>query len=1297
MKEINGNLCLFTSRFIKPGEEILYDYGVKNLPWEKKTCKTQVGIERKGDPGLFINFEEKEIKDRRISTEDKQSENYGLEALEAAYKTQHTPCDLNISSRDKNTTTNEDKDGHTEKGQNDKMGPDLKIQGLDVNMATASCTAMDVEISNVYEDQQLNVQGLEINPGKAIDTMNSNEVFAHADINNKEKIKNDNEDQDLEVQVDKVSNTAMNIEIDNVDNRTGDTEKDLKHWNRKKYIISNEVLTHTDINNNKEKRKNDYEDQDLEVLRGEVIVVAMDIENNDADNKTGGTENDLEDWNRENNMTSNEVITHADINSDTEEQQYDEGQVLVIQGPEIDEVNANDIAVDIEINNFGNSTGNTYNDSEPSYREIDSATNEVYTDESEDIYTAQLLNAKEEQVFKIQGPEMDAGKVKDTLIDIAIVDIGNRISDSKSVSGFDIDHECDLFNSKEKVELTNSDFENMSCTDIQEKHFIEMDKEADIEIQRWIRCRESKRQDQRVEIIDEEVINQNAEGQYYQRDVTGLEDHKNVTDIEVHVIKNIDGPELHNVKEGSDSFSEQANIGSISNKISLLQNTGKWGAVAIVKGGEEIGVYPMETDLLSIGSAETDDIRVKTAVKHEALIEVNQQGEIFLVNSSTQKVERLSDNTIFEVGGRALKWKAKTGTCQQDEKVELVVLRENNAFKLAGYGEQQQSNMITDSKMHGFVPNSDSEAESDVVPYPKLSSIVVTNADSTTSSMSEEKQRKKVISVRNKEDRAGKVDYSKRHACIFCGQLDLKIARHLCSKKHENEELIARLPPVSKPGSELQKRREKTLNALRNEGDFIYNIDILKSGSKNQSGIIVAKRPSEGSHNAEDYLPCRYCLRFYVQTELWRHSVNCSFRQDPIVNESNKSDEKESSRFIKSGRMLLHGAGVHLHSGETSWEDDEFYTYVLGALQNDTIGRSLKRDSGLILYGKTEFERLGRRRANEVRYRMRLLERIKTVVKSLHESDSSFDMESLLTPDRFPSFIQAVRTVVGISEERSLNGVMMFDKPELARKVGQMIRKFAEMCEGRSVVNGNREARQSVTDFLFLYTSQWKSKIGSIAHQTSAEKKFNRKTALPLTEDLKKMQQHLDKEIVERGNKLQKFPCSQTWKEFAKVLLTKLTLFNFRRGNECAAMQVAKFQQRNDWKLDNQEIYQSLQRFEQELAQRMDLVEVMGKRNRKVPVLLTQPMKAGIERLIQFRDICGVHPENIYVFAKGQKSFIEGSDALRCVLEQVQDLKRPELLRFPSMRKYLATVIQVHNYSFRYYSRNICKSIRHEG
>ena len=48
----------------------------------------------------------------------------------------------------------------------------------------------------------------------------------------------------------------------------------------------------------------------------------------------------------------------------------------------------------------------------------------------------------------------------------------------------------------------------------------------------------------------------------------------------------------------------------------------------------------------------------------------------------------------------------------------------------------------------------------------------------------------------------------------------------------------------------------------------------------------------------------------------------------------------------------------------------------------------------------------------------------------------------------------------------------------------------------------------------------------------------------------------------------------------------------------------------------------------------MDLVEVMGKQNRKVPILLTPVMKAAVERLIKHRDMCGVDPRNIYVFAK---------------------------------------------------------------
>lgn len=64
---------------------------------------------------------------------------------------------------------------------------------------------------------------------------------------------------------------------------------------------------------------------------------------------------------------------------------------------------------------------------------------------------------------------------------------------------------------------------------------------------------------------------------------------------------------------------------------------------------------------------------------------------------------------------------------------------------------------------------------------------------------------------------------------------------------------------------------------------------------------------------------------------------------------------------------------------------------------------------------------------------MRFLERIKRAVKSLTKADAS-ELSKYLSPDKFDNVVEAVRTTVGVSDERSLNGVIMFTKPELAKK-----------------------------------------------------------------------------------------------------------------------------------------------------------------------------------------------------------------------------------------------------------------------
>ena len=84
---------------------------------------------------------------------------------------------------------------------------------------------------------------------------------------------------------------------------------------------------------------------------------------------------------------------------------------------------------------------------------------------------------------------------------------------------------------------------------------------------------------------------------------------------------------------------------------------------------------------------------------------------------------------------------------------------------------------------------------------------------------------------------------------------------------------------------------------------------------------------------------------------------------------------------------------------------------------------------------------------------------------------------------------------------------------------------------------------------------------------------------LPVTDDLQKLQKYLDNEIGIVSCELAAEPSKNKWKTLAIRLLTKVTLFNFRRGNECAAMQVKKLQQRDDWRSGNQEIYQSLTSF----------------------------------------------------------------------------------------------------------------------
>ena len=88
---------------------------------------------------------------------------------------------------------------------------------------------------------------------------------------------------------------------------------------------------------------------------------------------------------------------------------------------------------------------------------------------------------------------------------------------------------------------------------------------------------------------------------------------------------------------------------------------------------------------------------------------------------------------------------------------------------------------------------------------------------------------------------------------------------------------------------------------------------------------------------------------------------------------------------------------------------------------------------------------------------------------------------------------------------------------------------------------------------------------------------------LPLAEDLAKLRDYIHKSM----SLLKKHPNLEDWRLLAQARLTRLVMFNKRRGGEASKLSLQAYRNRPDWDLVNSsEIMKSLNKFERELSKR---------------------------------------------------------------------------------------------------------------
>jgi hypothetical protein len=494
------------------------------------------------------------------------------------------------------------------------------------------------------------------------------------------------------------------------------------------------------------------------------------------------------------------------------------------------------------------------------------------------------------------------------------------------------------------------------------------------------------------------------------------------------------------------------------------------------------------------------------------------------------------------------------------------------------------------------------------------------------------------VTVIRTNNTGGKRKYDKRPYCLFCKEPQSHIVRHW-ETRHKQESQIQQLKQSSK------QSRQKLIQQLRNMGNHMHNTGVLSRGVGEM--VVTYRRQSETE--AKQYVPCEGCLAYLCKTEMYRHRC-------PVKG-------KSRGRVARAAALLLPspiGLTPTVHRLINGMKDDE----ITQVAQGDTI---VKRFAAKLL------EKHSFQRKEYIRAKLREICRF---LLAMRKGGSDLSIKDCVHPSLFKQVIVAAKYVAGYDDSTGL-----YKKPSLALKIGHTLKKCAKLVKTEALLNNDNVTIEAADRFFQLCELEWNDAVSAAALKTLTNRQRNSISLLPLSEDVKKLHIYLHSQVLRgiellTGEKTESFEAA--WRNLAEAILTQLISFNRRRPGEVSRMTIADYKRRSSADLTS-DIQQSFGVLERNLCKVFTRIELIGKRGRTVPVLLTTNMQNAVDLLITNRERCGIKADNPYVFAYSRSdNYLRGSDCLRVASMNCLAV-HPERLRSTKLRKHVATLCQVLN------------------
>ena len=291
--------------------------------------------------------------------------------------------------------------------------------------------------------------------------------------------------------------------------------------------------------------------------------------------------------------------------------------------------------------------------------------------------------------------------------------------------------------------------------------------------------------------------------------------------------------------------------------------------------------------------------------------------------------------------------------------------------------------------------------------------------------------------------------------------------------------------------------------------------------------LIVGRRPGQDSkrqYGAHEFMPCEYCLGFFLQYSLWHHVRTCP---------SKPTEKQPAAMFLRDARFLLSPFVKQLSREDALAE--KLFSGMKETKANPGIRPLCEKDPLIVEFAKSLLGRLG----EEDEQRLKDMDTIRTKVRTIGRL-LKYLTEKHETTQPLSKFIcgQYFQPVIEAVKELSLES----DSPQLALNLGIYINQLALLKISCGVMTGDLQEQEAGRNFQWLYQAHWNNKVSCVAKRRQRLRLLNKPALVPLTSDLVTLKEFIMKQL-KTGIKSEK----AEWKWIAQLLMVRILLFNKRR------------------------------------------------------------------------------------------------------------------------------------------------------